>query len=341
MEIKKLGVIAFLTCYSLSFSATAVKEVNGNTSINDTESLYSQAINYQAGNEIIGNPAKVKENQIRFFDIEKYLGLINEIQKENDYKVVEGKEWKVKLVVNRPSNISERPVIQNGNRIVSPVKKIRVAGFCEFDRDIEVWGTQKIFVNIPCYLNGLEGVSTLFGVLEPDLNNYSLVLKPIEIYDESGKVWKVLSGYVLNAQRSNENVATYVDAHEIAKILAKAGSDTAQTVKDIVKQRAENAGQTIEVSTTGATTIKETNLDVDVLGQSALWTATASLVEGIADLIKEKTAKIPVTFKISKGSYVFLNAIIEKETYQPIQVSKTQNSSKKNNSPKKPPIVSY
>jgi hypothetical protein len=186
-------------------------------------------------------------------------------------------------------------------------------GFCQFDRDIEVWGKQKMYVNIPCVLEGIDGLVTLFGVLQPDLQNYSLLLKPIELYTPN-KIYRVVAGYTLNAERTNPNIASEINTRAIETILAKTGADTAQTVKDTVKDIAKS--QQTQVTINGDTVIKQTNLSFSVLGETALWTGVASLVQNISDYIQKQTSSIPVTFKIKRGTMVFVNLIIQPEEVQ-------------------------
>jgi len=338
----------------LSFSGEAVKTITGTnqTSSNSssekgylqqTSDLYREAINFESQGEVVAKPETGKKSQVEFFDIAGYLKLINQLHKENNFKALQAREIKVKVVKKNTSSQTGGGISNNVRMGVNNPPKItkkRVIGFCEFERDIEVWGRQKVYVNLPCYFEGLPGVSTLFGVLIPDLKNYSLILQPIEVYASDGTIYKVEAGYVLNAERSNPNVATEVNMRDIERILAKAGSDTAQEVKKYVNERLKNAGTQIEVYDGGTAVVKQSNFNIDIIGQGALITGIASLVEGFADLIKEKTQNIPITFRIRRGAYVFANLIISPEKEQ-ITPSQLPPQKKKKTSKSKPALVSY
>lgn len=341
----------------LSFSGEAVKTITGTnqTSSNSssekgylqqTSDLYREAINFENSQPVVGKPTEGKKVETEFFNIAGYLKLLNQIQKENSFKAITAKAINIKEKATPQSQVKgavAQTIPQTIRQSQYQIRRKRVVGFCEFDRNIEVWGTQKVYVNLPCYFEGLPGVSTLFGVLEPDLKNYSLVLKPIEVYDSDGTIYKVEAGYVLNAERSNPNVATEVNTRDIEKILAKAGSDTAQEVKNYVNERLKNAGTQIEVNAGGTAVVKQSSFNIDLLGQGALITGIASLVGGVADLITQKTKNVPITFKIDRGAYVFANLIISPEKEQVFQppLVQTQKSKNKKPTPTKPPIVSY
>jgi hypothetical protein len=303
----------------LVFSQGVIK--NYGASNNSTPS-YIGALNYQTGETVLEKPEKARKTGLNIFVIDKYLVTIAKVR--NLYKPTPNSAEKWEVPQAKTSLYIQINTEKQGAFGKGKPEKIRAVGYCEFDRDIKVFGRQRMYVNIPCYLNGLGGSATLFGELVPQLENYSLVLKPIELYTESGEIYKVISGYALSGDRSSPNVATEINLRRIEKILAKAGKSVAKDMREVIKDTAK--GQQEEVNVNGDVVIKKNELSLNLLGKSALIDGIVALAEGIADVVDKETSNIPVTFKIAKGSLVYLNVIAVPERYQPVQVKQKENS---------------
>jgi len=305
MELMKKSLL--ILCFPLLSIGGVVKTINGN---NSSQPSYQGALNYQAGSEVIQNPSQAKESGINIFLLDKYLYTVAKVRKIYQPKPIKAEIWKVQTP-NSVAKVNTRlgQSISQAER----VERKRVIGYCEFDRDVKVYGSQKMFVNIPCWFEGLSGEATLFGVLIPQLKNYSLVLKPIEIYTNS-EIYRVVSGYALSGDRSSPNVASEINLKRIEKILARTGNYVAKDMRDVITETAKGTQQQVTVN--GDVVVKKSELNLNLLGKTAMLDSIVALAQGIAEEIKKETSNIPITFKVERGSVVFVNAIIEPEKYQ-------------------------
>ena len=191
--------------------------------------------------------------------------------------------------------------------------RIRLMGYCFFDRDIEIFGFEKMYATLPCSFEGIEGTAQVMGELIPKPRSYSLEFKPLEVYI-GHRIYKVVSGYALSGDRSSVNIASEIDTQAIKKILASAGVDAGEQTAEMIKQGARDAQTTVTVN--GDVVVKKSEFDINLIGKSALWTGIASLVKNTADYFKRETQNIPITYKIYKGSRLWLN--IDVKPLQPL-----------------------
>ena len=325
MELSR--TLLLFTLPFISF-AQVINTISGNGNSSNSSLSYTQALNYQAGSEVIQNPSQAKESGINIFLLDKYLYTVAKVRKIYQPKPVDAKTWKIKLPKsNSQSNFENQQYISSQ---VNKPQRERIIGYCEFDRTIKVYGNQKMFVNIPCWFEGVSGEATLFGVLIPKLKNYSLVLKPIEVYTNS-EVYRVVSGYALSGDRSSPNIASEINLKRIEKILAKTGRYVASDMRDVITETAKGTQQQVTVN--GDVVVKKSELNLNLLGKTALLDSIVALAQGIADEIDKETSNIPITFKIERGSLVFVNAIIEPEKYQTHPQTKSEKKILQNPTP--------
>jgi hypothetical protein len=181
---------------------------------------------------------------------------------------------------------------------------LHLRGYCFFDRDIVVYGHLKMYATLPCAFEGISQTAEVFGELVPRLQNYSLIFVPKKVYI-GGIPFKVQGGYALSGDGSTVNIANEVNDQAIKRILATAGVDAGEKSAKLIEKSAEGA-QT-EVNVNGDVVVKKTNFDIDIVGSSAFWTAIASLVKNTADYFKTQTDRIPITFKIYRGTKIYLD----------------------------------
>jgi len=206
---------------------------------------------------------------------------------------------------SRPSvQIYQAPQPHQNKASQTEQQTIRLMGYCFFDRDIEVFGFEKMYATLPCSFEGINQLAQVMGELIPKPQSYTLVFKPIEVYI-GNRIYKVKGGYALSGDRSSINVASEVNPQAVKKILASAGADASQQASDMI-QNAVKSAQT-QVSVNGDVVVKKTEFDIDVLGEGVLWAGIASLISNTAQYFKNQAEKIPVTFRIYKGSRIWLN----------------------------------
>jgi hypothetical protein len=216
-------------------------------------------------------------------------------QKETWQFQKERKQPEIKI--KKPSNSKQTEKL--GQETV-----LHLRGYCFFDRNITVYGRLKMYATLPCAFEGIPQMAQVFGELVPSVSNYALLFVPKKVYI-NGIPFKVEGGYALSGDGSTVNVANEVNDQAIKKILASSGVDASKEASKMIEKSAEQA-QT-EVNVNGDVVVKKTEFDVDILGKSILWSGIASFVGNVANYFKEQSDRIPVTFKIYKGTKIYLD----------------------------------
>jgi hypothetical protein len=262
---------------------------------------------YKANQIFLNNFAYLTDNKMKEYvnmDTEKY---------ENSPTIA--KPLKVVWIETKPkteNNISSSQTNKPRISLKDVMKKKKYYGYCVFENKKEVYA-KPIPAKVLCTLQNNAGDSFtayLYGKLIPDLKNKALYFKPIFLEKENGETVPVKPLMVLTADKKSNNIANTINERLLEKVLANAGSQTLEDVRQALKEK-YGKGREENVYISGDVVVQKRDNSLINIQSLAIKDFITSILEQFADITKENLQNVPTIFTVENGQTIYVELIID------------------------------
>ncbi len=327
----------FLTCFAaLLLCGLLYGSAVGIDKKPESQKLFMQGVNRQAGKKIVSHPSKVSTSGIKVIENVRTVYDISAMTKVY-FSTVSGAsassfvrlpEDKVKLPQKKAvhgrlagglSN-ERKQTRRTGLSGAGSKRASRVQGYCWFNRNFRVSIEQ--YIEIPCMLNVVPGMGDpnlfsrrlvmLKGKLVPKFAAYALELKPLEIEDVyTHKFYKVDSAVIYDVKTGSVNVADRINRELLKKAIMAGVRTGAEEAKTGYEQYARNKNS--RVFTNGDQTVEEYHYPASYPLTRAVLGGVSAFVNTLMGVFKSKWEKQPFIFEIYRGKQVFVDMQVTPE----------------------------